>query len=149
MLSTLLISVYFSCLMGFAYVSHPVICCIMLLISAISVSFLAYSVLGFSWYVVVFCLVYIGGVYVLFIFVSVYSPNPLSNAGVSSLVPVVLFFIFWCVFFGFFSPLPVLSEESFFLSTGERVAYSFFCLILMVGFGVISVVVSSKESFFR
>lgn len=75
-MSVVLLRVYFSRLVTFSFVSHPIVYCVLLMIRALRVSGYVYLVLGFSWYLVLFCMVYVGGVYVLFIFVSVHNPNP-------------------------------------------------------------------------
>lgn len=43
-----LLSLYFSCLLGFSLVSHPVVYCVLLLVSAFRVSGVVYLVMGFS-----------------------------------------------------------------------------------------------------
>lgn len=48
MLTGLLVRLYFTCLLGFSLVSHPVVYCVLLLISALRVSGVVYRVLGFS-----------------------------------------------------------------------------------------------------
>nr|BAV82936.1 NADH dehydrogenase subunit 6 [Echinostoma caproni] len=150
MISILLSSFYFSCLLSFSFVSHPVVYCVLLLCSAVSVGGLVYSIVGFSWYLAVFCLVYIGGVYVLFIFVSIHSPNPVTTVGGSGLVPVFLFSGFLCLVACCFFPFPSLVDGSNYLcSYFEGFSYCLFCLVLMVGFVSISVVVGGKGSFFR
>ena len=86
------LSLYFTSLLMFSFVSQPSVYCVLLIISALSVSGYVYSVLGFSWYLALFCLVYVGGVYVLFVFVSVYGPNPFSLKGGSLLLFLGFFF---------------------------------------------------------
>nr|YP_009681611.1 NADH dehydrogenase subunit 6 [Tracheophilus cymbius]QDP13018.1 NADH dehydrogenase subunit 6 [Tracheophilus cymbius] len=150
MLGSLLVSLYLSCVLAFSFVSHPIVFCFVLLLSAFSVSGFVYSVVGFSWYLVLFGLVYIGGVYVLFIFVSIHSPNPAFVVGGG------LFFVigFFLLMFGFFMSAssvscPVFFESSYYLcSFFEGFSYCLFCLVLMVGFVCVSVVVSNKDSFF-
>lgn len=98
----------------------------------------------------VFCLVYVGGVYVLFIFVSIHTPNPLPNFRGISVDGLVLFFGFLCVFAFIFFSVPSLCDSRFYLcSRFEGVSYCLFCLVLMVGFVCVSVVVSSRGGFFR
>lgn len=92
MLLSVLLGIYFRCLLGFSFVSHPVVFCVLLMLSALSASGLVYMVVGFRWYLVLFCLVYVGGVYVLFIFVSIHSPNPMSKVG-GGVLAVFRFFI--------------------------------------------------------
>nr|QUL60399.1 NADH dehydrogenase subunit 6 [Echinostomatidae sp. CA-2021] len=150
MIYSLLAGVYFSCLLGFSLVSHPVVYCVLLLSSALSVAGLVYLVVGFSWYLAIFCLVYIGGVYVLFIFISIHSPNPVANVGGSSFIPIIMLGLFFCILIHSFSPLPAgLDSSNYLCSYFEGFSYCLFCLVLMVGFVSISVVVGSKGSFFR
>nr|APX55312.1 NADH dehydrogenase subunit 6 [Fasciolopsis buski] len=150
MLVSILIGFYFTCIWGFSLISHPVVYCVLLLGAALSISGLSYLLLGFSWYLAIFCLVYVGGVYVLFIFVSIHNPNPLPNISGSVIGLFVLLCAFLCLFsFAFFS-FPSLGDESFYLcSFFEGVSYCLFCLVLMLGFICVSVVVSNKSLFFR
>lgn len=80
-LARLILSLYFTSLLAFSFVTHPVGYCYLLLVSAFSVIGYVYVVMGFSWYLVLFCLVYVGGIYVLFIFVSIHNPNPTPAFG--------------------------------------------------------------------
>lgn len=101
---------------------------------------------------VLFCLVYIGGVYVLFIFVSLHNPNPIPALG-GGFELVFFVFLFLEVLFlrgGVFGSRLFIEDYSQYLcSFFEGVSYCFFCLILMLGFVVISVVSGDKDSFFR
>ena len=74
-ISSLMLGVYLTRILAFSFVSNPIHYCLLLLGSALSACGFVFRILGFSWYVVLFCLVYVGGVYILFIFVSVYSPK--------------------------------------------------------------------------
>lgn len=71
-----LLSLYFSSLLAFSFVTHPIKYCFLLLLGALSVVCCGYVIVGFSWYLVLFCLVYVGGIYVLFVFVSLHKPKP-------------------------------------------------------------------------
>nr|YP_010461157.1 NADH dehydrogenase subunit 6 [Carassotrema koreanum]UUF92006.1 NADH dehydrogenase subunit 6 [Carassotrema koreanum] len=145
-----LMGLYFATLVSFAFVSHPVVYCAFLVLSALSAGGVVYSLMGFSWYVALFCLVYIGGVYVLFIFVSVHNPNSFPGLGGTFL----FFFLSWLLFSTLFyltgGCLPGFVEGSHYLcSSYEGFSYCLFCLILMGGFVCVSVVVGDKGSFFR
>nr|QAY80539.1 NADH dehydrogenase subunit 6 [Paragonimus kellicotti] len=150
-MGSLFLSVYFSSLISFSFVGHPVIYCILLLTSALSVSGYLYFVLGMSWYLALFCLVYVGGVYVLFIFVSVHISNPMPAGGSSGLVflsSLILFLLFFSG--GMDHSLVGFCENSHYLcSYFEGFSYCLFCLILMIGFVGVSVVSGEKDSFFR
>nr|YP_009092181.1 NADH dehydrogenase subunit 6 [Dicrocoelium dendriticum]AHG06506.1 NADH dehydrogenase subunit 6 [Dicrocoelium dendriticum] len=144
-------SLYLTTILAFSFVSHPVAYCIFLIISALCVNVLTFMIVGFSWYLVLFSLVYIGGIYVLFIFVSVRNPNPTPSVGVGlgSVFFLFLFFFFW--WFSMFTGLGgCLVESSRYLcSSFEGFTYCMFCVFLLVGFVLVSVVLSSKDSFYR
>lgn len=77
----LLLGLYFRSLVSFSFVHHPIGYCLLLLLGALGSSGFAYCVMGFSWYLLLFCLVYVGGVYILFIYVSIFRSNALSGFG--------------------------------------------------------------------
>nr|QDA21738.1 NADH dehydrogenase subunit 6 [Amphimerus sp. JM-2019] len=149
--SSFLLSVYLVSLLAFSFVTHPVGYCLLLLLGAFSVSGYVYLVCGFSWYLVLFCLVYVGGVYVLFVFVSMHSPNPYSLLGGGWEFLLFSFLFFWSVLISFeFKPGLGYVDHSYYLcSYFEGFTYSLFCLVLILGFVVMSVVASEKDSFFR
>nr|UFQ88867.1 NADH dehydrogenase subunit 6 [Rhinebothrium sp. MZUSP 8022]UFQ88879.1 NADH dehydrogenase subunit 6 [Rhinebothrium sp. MZUSP 8023] len=143
---------YFICLSLFSLVSHPVYYCILLIVNSLICSFICYTIYGFSWYALLFCLVYIGGVYILFVFISVHSPN-------SSVVSYWNFGSFWgyslfffCIFLGglmvgYFS-LPIESS-SFLCTSSEGYFYVCMCLTLLFGFCILSLVMAVKSNYYR
>jgi len=146
----LLLSIYFSCLLQFSFVSHPIIYCILLLACCICGAGACYLVIGFSWYLILLCLVYIGGVYILFIFISIHNPNPNPSLGsaISVFFMAIPFFyyLFRCLSFN----NSVLKESRHLLcSFFEGFSYCLLCLILLLGFLIISVVSRDKGSFYR
>lgn len=150
MLGGLFLGLYFSSIISFSFTGHPVTYCVLLLMRALGISGYRFVVLGFSWYLVLFCLVYVGGVYVLFIFVSVHSPNQGSPSPGRYLLffslLLLLSFLFWgCSIVGRF----VYERSHYLCSYFEGYSYILLCLVLMVGFLKIRVVVSGKDSFFR
>nr|YP_009516742.1 NADH dehydrogenase subunit 6 [Paragonimus heterotremus]AYE67514.1 NADH dehydrogenase subunit 6 [Paragonimus heterotremus] len=150
-MKSFLLSLYFSSLVGFSFVGHPVVYCILLLASALSISGYLYLVLGMSWYLALFCLVYVGGIYVLFIFVSVHISNPMPASGSSGFVFLATLGLF-LLFLGSGLDRNVMGfcEESHYLcSYYEGFSYCLFCLVLMIGFVGVSIVSGEKDSFFR
>lgn len=146
----LLLGLYYSRLMSFSFVSHPVRYCVLLVLRAFSISGYVYLLLGFSWYLVLFCLVYVGGVYVLFIFVSVHNPNPAPRVGGRVMVFFFALLSFRVFFWARGVKFPAFAESRHYLcSYFEGASYCLFCLVLLVGFIAISVVVGEKDSFFR
>nr|YP_008994164.1 NADH dehydrogenase subunit 6 [Metagonimus yokogawai]AGN12766.1 NADH dehydrogenase subunit 6 [Metagonimus yokogawai] len=149
--SSLILSLYFCSLLSFSFVTHPVSYCFLLLFSAFNVVGYTFVIMGFSWYMVLFCLVYVGGVYVLFIFVSMHSPNPSSLFGEGVSFVVFAFVVLSVLFMGLgYKYKWVVPECSHYLcSYFEGPSYLLLCAVLMLGFVVISVVSSDKDAFFR
>nr|UFQ89167.1 NADH dehydrogenase subunit 6 [Acanthobothrium sp. MZUSP 7998] len=142
---------YFFCLVMFSLISHPVYYCVLLVLNSLICSFICYSVYGFSWYSILFCLVYIGGVYILFVFVSVHSPN----SSVVSYWNFSLIFSFLFIFFSVMAGVLVyylsLNSEfsSFLCNLSEGPLYLVMCLTLLFGFFVLSLVMSVKLNHYR
>nr|UFQ88807.1 NADH dehydrogenase subunit 6 [Rhinebothroides sp. MZUSP 8017] len=152
MLLTCLFFFYFVCLSLFSLISHPVYYCILLVVNALLCSFICYSLYGFSWYALLFCLVYIGGVYILFVFVSVHNPNSsvVSYWNFGSMSSLV--FIFSCIVAGYviISYCSMEAEFSSFLCTvNEGYFYLCMCLTLLFGFFILSLVMSIKVNHYR
>nr|UFQ89107.1 NADH dehydrogenase subunit 6 [Rhodobothrium cf. paucitesticulare DJM-2021] len=142
---------YFLFLSLFSLVSHPVYYCVLLVLNSLICSFICYSVYGFSWYALLFCLVYIGGVYILFVFVSVHSPNSsvVSYWNLSSLSSFIA--IFLMVFIGTTVYYSALNAEfsSFLCTSSEGYFYVCMCLTLLFGFFVLSLIMSVKVNHYR
>lgn len=151
MLISLSLIFYFFCLIMFSLIRHPVYYCILLILKALTCSFLRYTIYGFSWYSLIFCLVYIGGVYILFVFVSVHTPN--SN-------PVYYWkFRYLALVSGFFFLIlsgylvyrfSLNSDFSGFLKTStEGYFYICMCLTLLFGFFVLRIIMRIKLNYYR
>lgn len=142
---------YFILLSMFSLVRHPVYYCILLVLNSIICCFICFLVYGFSWYALLFCLVYIGGVYILFVFVSVHRPkrSVVTGLNINGLGLVIL--LFW--FFGggsfvFFHSLQV-EFRSFICTLSEGYFYVRMCLTLLFGFSILSLVMSVKSKHYR
>nr|UFQ88831.1 NADH dehydrogenase subunit 6 [Rhinebothroides sp. MZUSP 8019] len=152
MLLTLFLFCYFFCVSLFSLVSHPVYYCILLVANSLLCSLVCFCVYGYSWYALLFCLVYIGGVYILFVFISVHNPNS-NTVSYWNLSSVGFFlFIFSCLVMGgvfiFYSSIE--SEFSSFLCTlSEGYFYLCMCLTLLFGFCVLSLIMSVKMNHYR
>nr|YP_010231377.1 NADH dehydrogenase subunit 6 [Apharyngostrigea pipientis]QSV37707.1 NADH dehydrogenase subunit 6 [Apharyngostrigea pipientis] len=151
MLISLMVGVYFSVIFSFSFVSHPIYYCLLLLLSSLDICGLVYMFMGFSWYLVLLCLVYVGGVYILFVFVSVYSPNTFLSSGVYWWWVGAVFVFSVCIFTGcFYNYTDSFREYSHYLCSGfEGFSYILLCLVLILGFVCVSVIVNRKDSFYR
>nr|YP_001527644.1 NADH dehydrogenase subunit 6 [Taenia saginata]AAV65592.1 NADH dehydrogenase subunit 6 [Taenia saginata] len=145
-----LVTSYFFVLLLFSLSSHCVYYCVLLVVNALISCLICYLVYGFSWYSLVFCLVYVGGVYILFIFVSVFNPNdsfPIYHkVGESN---VVLCFVVGLLCVCLFCGLVNVEFSSFLCTVVEGSFYVCLCLTLIFGFIVMSLLVSWKTNFYR
>nr|YP_009229564.1 NADH dehydrogenase subunit 6 [Rodentolepis nana]ALT58511.1 NADH dehydrogenase subunit 6 [Rodentolepis nana]BAV82525.1 NADH dehydrogenase subunit 6 [Rodentolepis nana]BBB87207.1 NADH dehydrogenase subunit 6 [Rodentolepis nana] len=148
---SVLLGLYFFILILFSLISHPVYYCGFLVINSLISGLICYYIFGFSWYSLIFCLIYIGGVYILFVFVSVHSPNNSFNIYIS--VNEVFIVLCMFIFFVFGSILLYSSlfvEFSNYLCTlFEGNFYIIMCLTLLFGFALLSVVMSIKFNYYR
>nr|YP_007890956.1 NADH dehydrogenase subunit 6 [Taenia ovis]BAN15616.1 NADH dehydrogenase subunit 6 [Taenia ovis] len=150
MLLEILIASYFFVLLLFSLSSHCVYYCVLLVINALISCLICYLVYGFSWYSLVFCLVYVGGVYILFIFVSVFNPNDsfaiYHGVGESN---IVLCFVIGLLCVCLFYSLVNVEFSSSLCTVVEGSFYVCLCLTLIFGFVVLSLLVSWKMNFYR
>lgn len=141
---------YLTRVLSFSFVVHPISCCFLLLGGSLSLSFLIYSWLGFRWYILLFCLVYVGGVYILFVYIAMFSPNVFSGLGYGFSFAISVFLLFWVSLLTWgLDCRPFLEKRHYVCSGGDGYGYCFFCLVLLLGFRLVSFVSSSKDSFFR
>nr|YP_009049015.1 NADH dehydrogenase subunit 6 [Taenia regis]BAP10788.1 NADH dehydrogenase subunit 6 [Taenia regis] len=150
MLLELLIAFYFYVLFLFSMVSHCVYYCILLVVNALVSSLICYLVYGFSWYSLIFCLVYVGGVYILFIFVSIFNPNDnsISYHNVSEFsIGLCVVLGLMCVFV--FYSLVEVEFSNFLCTVNEGSFYVCLCLTLIFGFLVLSLLSCWSMNFYR
>nr|QXU59571.1 NADH dehydrogenase subunit 6 [Haplobothrium globuliforme] len=151
MLVNLSFFLYFVSLLLFSLTSNSIYYCVLLVLNSLLCCFVCYSIFGFSWYALLFCLVYVGGVYILFVFVSVHNPNSstvsYSNVGAVSMLGILG--LCAIVGFGFFEGLVVYECSSFLCSASEGWFYVCLCLTLLFGFFILSVVMSVKSNYYR
>lgn len=150
MLLEILVAFYFFVLLIFSLSSHCVYYCILLIIKALISCLVCYLIYGFRWYSLIFCLVYVGGVYILFIFVSVFNPNDrfavYHKICESNVVfGFVLRLLCACLFYG----LVKIEFSRFLCTTVEGRFYICLCLALVFGFVVLSLLVRWKMKFYR
>ncbi|RTG79915.1 NAD6 (mitochondrion) [Schistosoma bovis] len=130
----------------FTFNSSPLFRSVLILINSLVVSMLVYVEIGFSWYFLLFILVYVGGVYIILIYTSMVFPNfSLFNISFVSYYFMLgfLFIIWFCV-----AHTSVLScsskvECSFYLcNSSEILVYIFLCIMLMISLVFVNFIVS-------
>lgn len=151
MLISLLFFFYFFSLVLFSLIRHPVYYCGLLVFNSLLCSFICYLIFGFRWYSLLFCLVYIGGVYILFVFVSVFNPNKriISYFKFEHFIIYVLL-VGACIIGSLLIFLCLNIEFSQYLCTNaEGKFYVCMCLTLLLGFIILSMVMSIKLNYYR
>lgn len=148
---SILFGVYFFILILFSLISHPVYYCGLLVINSLIRGIICYYIFGFRWYSLIFCLIYIGGVYILFVFVSVHSPKSRFNIYISLqeffvILLVLVFFIFGSILR---YKLLFVEFRKFLCRLFEGKFYVIMCLTLLFGFALLRVIMSIKFNYYR
>nr|YP_007375122.1 NADH dehydrogenase subunit 6 [Taenia martis]BAM76219.1 NADH dehydrogenase subunit 6 [Taenia martis] len=150
MLLEIFFSFYLFVLFLFSFSGHCLYYCMLLVLNSLIGGLICYILYGFSWYSLLLCLVYIGGVYILFIFVSIFNPNDsfVICYSFNSFKLIVLFVVsIFCLFFVFNI---VSVDYSYYLCTYmEGNFYVFLCLMLLFGFIILSMLFNIKMNFYR
>jgi len=145
-----LIVFYFLSLLTFCLVTHPVHYCVLLVCNSLLSCLICYRVYGYCWYALLFCLVYVGGVYILFVFVSIHGPNTsmVSHWNWATILARFAFF-FFCYGIFFYSCGVSIDLREFICNIREGWFYLCLCLTLLYGFIVLSIVRSIKINHYR
>nr|AYE40086.1 NADH dehydrogenase subunit 6 [Sindiplozoon sp. DZ-2018] len=98
MLVSLFVFSYFFCLCFFSLFKNPVVSAVGLMLNVSLLGGFVYFVLGFAWYSVILLVVYLGGVYVILLYVSAYIQNDYDEDSLD-------LFVFFCFGFGLFLSL--------------------------------------------
>lgn len=148
---SVLFFVYFLILFLFSLVRHPVYYCGFLVVNSLICRFIGYLILGFRWYSLLFCLIYIGGVYILFVFVSVYSPNRNYVTYYNMNIFSLFFLVFVLLIMGSLVVYNVYIAEfrRFLCTINEGNFYVSMCLTLLFGFIVLSLIMRVKLNYYR
>nr|YP_009829425.1 NADH dehydrogenase subunit 6 [Enterogyrus malmbergi]QJD07087.1 NADH dehydrogenase subunit 6 [Enterogyrus malmbergi] len=147
---TVLITFYLLSIVMFGFVNNVIGYCVLLVLNALFCLSIIFLLSGFSWYSLLLYLVYVGGVYILFIFVSVHLPNSMNKSSLGGVSLWCLVFLLWEVVNGLLQENVLMVDYSHnFCSLFEGVSYLFLSLFLLVSFFIVSYISSSKESFIR
>nr|YP_011008458.1 NADH dehydrogenase subunit 6 [Dactylogyrus tuba]WCF76302.1 NADH dehydrogenase subunit 6 [Dactylogyrus tuba] len=147
---SLLISCYYMGVALFAFVNNTTAYCGLLIFNSLCCLGLLVLNSGYTWYALLFYLVYVGGVYILFIFISVFLPNNMSSGAIDPLLLLLGLLIALELVSGCLGPMSASTDFSYnFCSANEGVSYLFLASFLLLGFFLVSTISSSKESFMR
>nr|UKT60704.1 NADH dehydrogenase subunit 6 [Dipylidium caninum] len=132
------------------FIVNPVYYCSLLVFNSFLCGYISYMVYGFSWYALLLCLVYVGGVYVLFIFVSFFVPNSSFMCLFDLKVIGVFVSLFFVVFSYGFTYCKIFFDYSYYLCNSvEGCFYVFMSFMLIFSFFVLSMISSLKFNYYR
>lgn len=145
MLVAFLLFLYLVCCFSFVFSLGSLIRIFLIVFSSLVASLLLYIILGFSWYLLLFVLVYVGGVYILFVYMRLVLPNVgLVRYGFSYTVSFIILSLLGlcCGAFDLLYTGNVVVDNKVYLCSGfEFFVYLFFCVVLLLGIVLIKFVV--------
>lgn len=148
-------SLLFLVLVRFTFNRSPLFRSLLILLRSFLIRIRIFLELGFSWYFVLFILVYVGGVYIILIYIRMAFPK-FSNFGVNTQYRFTLLAVFFMIYVYSSKYNRVLRQLEFedcrfyLCKVSEILIYIFLCLVLMIGLVFIKFVVSTVgTSYFR
>nr|AFD18203.1 NADH dehydrogenase subunit 6 [Cichlidogyrus sclerosus] len=81
----MLVWVYLVSIISLLLSSNVLFYCVMLVINSLCSISLIWGMSGFGWYSLVMYVVYVGGVYILLLFVSIHNPNSIQGVSLGSM----------------------------------------------------------------
>nr|AFD18247.1 NADH dehydrogenase subunit 6 [Pseudorhabdosynochus yangjiangensis] len=149
MVSFVLICAFMSTI-GFLYMTNLIYYCLFLVLNSLIIVGGIFFLGGYPWYAMLFYMVYVGGVYILFIFLSIYTPNLNNSFELNILILILgIFFLFELTRGLNIVNIGVSDETKFLCSLSEGLSYLFISSFLVLGFFLVSYISSSKEMFIR
>ena len=136
-------------LFGFTFKGRPLTRAVLLVLVSFIVSLWIFKVFSFSWYFLLFVLVYVGGIYVILIYVSMAFPN--FRLFRFKLWGWVGFVVLLFLLLGVWRDVGVMDEglieNRFYLcGVSEVLIYLFLCLVLMIGLVFINFIAGFSTS---
>nr|UJH93380.1 NADH dehydrogenase subunit 6 [Neoheterobothrium hirame] len=148
---SILLFCYVLNLVLFSFTFNPIACSIILMFNSAVAGLLIYMFVGLSWYSLLLTMVYLGGVYIIILFVSSHIQNDQSS--VSSVSVLLLSFMVMLICYScFFLPVNLVTgsfESESFSNLGGISLYLVFSFVLLFMFYLISLLLCSKEGFLR
>nr|YP_010939813.1 NADH dehydrogenase subunit 6 [Megalobenedenia derzhavini]WLG31376.1 NADH dehydrogenase subunit 6 [Megalobenedenia derzhavini] len=147
----ILLGLYMFILFLFVFISNSVGYCLLLIMASLCASLLIFLLTTNIWYALILYLIYVGGVYILFLFLSIHVPNISTS---HNFIGIFFFYLFWfcqefCTQITNNSYISINDFSFYFCSISEGLSYIFICCFLIIGFILISFVSSNKLIFFR
>lgn len=140
---------YLLSLITFRVMFNPLICCVFLLLKSILITVMSYFIFSLSWLSLLFCIVYVGGVYIVLLFVSAHLQKDQFGR--------VSMFLFFCYFLSILIIGFVTFDSGDFCSvfrynlvaSDDIYPYVVFCIIVLLIFVVIRLISRVKSRFLR
>nr|YP_004891179.1 NADH dehydrogenase subunit 6 [Polylabris halichoeres]AEB55006.1 NADH dehydrogenase subunit 6 [Polylabris halichoeres] len=155
MIFNILFGVYFFSLSMFLILVNPISCSTLLMVNASVLGLYLWSYLGYSWVSLLICMVYLGGVYIIMLFISSYTQNDQDISGFWYFLALSLVsFILICCF-GFYdyivlpNTVNICQNFEFVVYNDLSSSYLGYCVLLLSFFFLIGLSISSKDSFLR
>lgn len=141
---------YLALLSSFCFFSHPIVRCILLVATVLSLGYGVFLIVGYRWYIGIFCIVYVGGVYVLLVFVFLSCSNSGVIGGFGAFVWVIGVFLLSLVVLVYGVRRDSYSDCSVqLMGYGYRWGYLFLCVRMMLSLVEVRIICSKKNSFYR
>nr|YP_010166580.1 NADH dehydrogenase subunit 6 [Tamerlania zarudnyi]QRV61249.1 NADH dehydrogenase subunit 6 [Tamerlania zarudnyi] len=145
-----LFSLYFSGLIHLGLTNNSIVLCGVLVSNTALLVIFTHMLFGFAWYAILFSLVYLGGVFILFIYITVFDPNAFPG-GLGIVSRLLLFILIVILFYwgGFYEVATFDEFAHYICTTEEGHTYVMYCLMTLVVFAFVTMIGGGKGSFFR
>nr|YP_003934533.1 NADH dehydrogenase subunit 6 [Benedenia hoshinai]ABK58262.1 NADH dehydrogenase subunit 6 [Benedenia hoshinai] len=135
----------------FGFISNAIGYCILLVINALIACLIIFFFSNSIWYSLLLYLIYVGGVYILFLFISVHIPNMNNYTSLNFYNLLLLSFFCFELSVNLFNSFNnfLLDNSFYFCSISEGFSYIFICSFLIISFILVSFISSTKIYFCR
>nr|YP_005351099.1 NADH dehydrogenase subunit 6 [Pseudochauhanea macrorchis]AEO93248.1 NADH dehydrogenase subunit 6 [Pseudochauhanea macrorchis] len=139
---TLLLFAIFVNLLIFCLINNPIFCSLLLMLNSIFAASITYGWFGVPWSSLLMCMVYLGGVYIIILFVSAHVQNDqvIFINGVAVVSMFLLSFFVGNLFFSDSFDADHFSHSGLFVSNDGICLFIFGCLILLISFYSLSII---------
>nr|YP_010155307.1 NADH dehydrogenase subunit 6 [Heterobothrium okamotoi]QQX28221.1 NADH dehydrogenase subunit 6 [Heterobothrium okamotoi] len=148
---SLLLFCYFLNLMYFSFIFNPIMCSILLMVNASISSLVIYIYCGTSWYPLLISMVYLGGVYIIILFISSHIQNDqITNNNITISFLALLGLLLWGVWEqNEISVSSVGFGSEYLVNVSGLGVFLLLTFILLFMFYLITLISCSKSGFLR